>query len=138
MKLTPREVRYSATNKWTGAKQAGLIPNIKEFVCSDCGCQATEWDHRDYTKYMDVDPVCAKCNVARGEGYPKINSASIEVEWAVFGKKPIHDQKTEVVKFRLSDQELTALRKLAEKNGVGVSDLIRGLIRQSAQRKRCW
>ena len=44
--------------------------------CMDCGAPASCWDHRDYLKPMEVDPVCASCNCRRGaaknhNGYKK-------------------------------------------------------------------
>ena len=33
--------------------------------CSDCEKRATCWDHRDYMRPDDVDPVCAGCNLKR-------------------------------------------------------------------------
>lgn len=37
-----------------------------ELACTDCGEPAAAYDHRDYTRQLDVEPVCASCNVARG------------------------------------------------------------------------
>jgi len=34
--------------------------------CVDCGAPATCYDHRDYSKPLDVEPVCWKCNAQRG------------------------------------------------------------------------
>ncbi len=42
-----------------------------EVACADCGCRACEYDHRDYMKPLQVDPVCRSCNAARGEGANK-------------------------------------------------------------------
>jgi hypothetical protein len=36
--------------------------------CVDCGAEALCYDHRDYTKPLDVVPVCRSCNVKRGYG----------------------------------------------------------------------
>lgn len=38
--------------------------------CVDCGRQATCYDHRDYSKPLDVDAVCRGCNNKRGPGAP--------------------------------------------------------------------
>lgn len=36
-------------------------------LCVDCGTQrATDWEHRDYSKPLQVDPVCRSCNCLRG------------------------------------------------------------------------
>lgn len=34
--------------------------------CVDCGMPAKEYDHRDYTRPLDVVPVCGSCNSKRG------------------------------------------------------------------------
>jgi hypothetical protein len=41
--------------------------------CVDCGAQARDYDHRDYNKPLEVDPVCRRCNLRRG---PAIEVAS--------------------------------------------------------------
>jgi len=33
--------------------------------CVDCGKPATDWEHRDYAKPLDVDPCCKSCNLRR-------------------------------------------------------------------------
>lgn len=50
------------------AIQRGLLPNLKEgkHACVDCGGVAHEYDHRDYGRPFDVDPVCRSCNKRRG------------------------------------------------------------------------
>lgn len=52
--------RISAAVKWRH------IPRAATFACVDCGIPATEYDHRDYTKPRDVEPVCRPCNHKRG------------------------------------------------------------------------
>lgn len=56
----------------SGAKRFGLIPRPETLKCADCGDKARYYDHRDYTKPMDVEPVCAGCNTRRGPGIHKI------------------------------------------------------------------
>jgi len=34
--------------------------------CVDCGSPANRYEHRDYTKPLDVVPVCRACNYRRG------------------------------------------------------------------------
>lgn len=38
--------------------------------CADCGEPAYCYDHRDYRKPIDVQPVCRACNQRRGPGLP--------------------------------------------------------------------
>lgn len=50
------------------AIKRGLLPSLKsgEYACTDCGCVAHEYDHRDYARPFDVQPVCRSCNKQRG------------------------------------------------------------------------
>ncbi len=48
------------------AIKAGLLPKAKGQICVDCGWEANCYDHRDYTKPLDVVPVCTGCNTKRG------------------------------------------------------------------------
>ena len=50
------------------AKRVGYLPNAKDYLCADCGKRAHHWEHRDYTRPLDVQPTCTKCNFARGPG----------------------------------------------------------------------
>lgn len=46
--------------------RAGRIPPARDFQCTDCSRPAYCYDHRDYAKPFDVEPVCASCNGKRG------------------------------------------------------------------------
>ena len=46
-------------------KAGDLTPITKNTKCVDCGEQAKYYDHRDYNKPLDVEPVCNKCNQKR-------------------------------------------------------------------------
>ena len=50
------------------AIKRGLLPSLKsgEYACVDCGAVALEYDHRDYGRPFDVEPVCRSCNKQRG------------------------------------------------------------------------
>lgn len=53
----------------TAAIYHGDLPKLDgSVVCTDCGEPAQEYDHRDYKKPLEVDPVCMACNAARGPG----------------------------------------------------------------------
>lgn len=60
--------KSAASHKITRlAVLSGILPTIDEWtVCADCGGKASECDHRDYMKPLDVDPVCRSCNKLRG------------------------------------------------------------------------
>lgn len=51
--------------------KTGQIPRANTLICVDCGAQAEVYDHRDYLKPKDVEPVCRKCNYKRGPGKNK-------------------------------------------------------------------
>ena len=48
------------------AIKAGALKPAKEMVCVDCEAPARDWDHRDYSKPLAVQPVCRVCNQRRG------------------------------------------------------------------------
>lgn len=48
------------------AIRQGLLSRPTLFECVDCGQPATCYDHRDYNKPLEVDPVCRGCNKRRG------------------------------------------------------------------------
>lgn len=47
---------------------AGKLPDLRSEVvpCSDCGARANRYDHRNYSRPLDVEPVCHPCNLRRG------------------------------------------------------------------------
>lgn len=55
-----------ASTVLNAAVKVGLLPRVQTLVCVDCGRQAQGYDHRDYSKPLEVDPVCMKCNKLRG------------------------------------------------------------------------
>lgn len=46
----------------------GIIPRVSTLSCVDCGKPACDYDHRDYTKPLEIEPTCRKCNLKRGQG----------------------------------------------------------------------
>lgn len=55
------------------AVKAGVLPDLScgEYACTDCGAVACQYDHRDYARPLDVEPVCRGCNYRRGSAvYP--------------------------------------------------------------------
>ena len=52
------------------AIKEGVILPACAYQCADCGKQATQYDHRDYSRPLDISPVCGSCNVRRGPGKP--------------------------------------------------------------------
>lgn len=60
----------AAHNAVRAAVRQGILPPVKTQLCADCGATACDYDHRDYAKPLEVDPVCRKCNRARGPARP--------------------------------------------------------------------
>lgn len=60
---------------WKGIK-LGLIPNRIGELCVDCGKTAAAHDHRDWSKPLEVDPVCLSCNKKRGPAAPWAGAAN--------------------------------------------------------------
>lgn len=48
------------------AIRTGKLKPAHLFNCADCGSKASQYEHRDYSKPLDVDPVCPRCNRLRG------------------------------------------------------------------------
>jgi hypothetical protein len=44
----------------------GELPHPSTLKCVDCGSPAQVYDHRDYDKPLQVEPVCRGCNCRRG------------------------------------------------------------------------
>lgn len=42
------------------------LPRARSLVCADCGVTARDYDHRDYTEPLCVEPTCRSCNLRRG------------------------------------------------------------------------
>ena len=128
MMLTPDELRYVARGRWGHAKTAGLVPAIQGQKCVDCDDWATEYDHRDYRRYMDVEPVCQLCNAKRGQGFPPTNSAPVEVWWYS------ENRSWRAVWFDFDEDDIAMLDLLAEHHGITAKDYIRASIRTEAKK----
>lgn len=66
------------------ARREGVLADPRAFPCTDCQGDATEYDHRDYNKPLEVEPVCRGCNVRRGRAIPKQWSPG---EWPAYLKR---------------------------------------------------
>ena len=58
--------RARCQSQTTRAIRNGQLPKPHTRSCVDCGRQAEEYDHRNYTHPMDVVAVCHRCNMRRG------------------------------------------------------------------------
>lgn len=59
------------------ALKIGAIKPARGQICVDCGRAATELEHRDYLRPLDVDPVCHRCNCRRGPVHKKFNNGHV-------------------------------------------------------------
>ena len=57
------------------AKRKGMLKWVGKgcgIKCTDCHREARHYDHRDYSKPLDVDPVCVDCNIKRGPALNRV------------------------------------------------------------------
>ena len=52
------------------AVRTKIVPRAKDCICIDCGKSAYCYDHRDYSKPTEIEPVCGRCQGLRGPGLP--------------------------------------------------------------------
>ena len=72
-KIIRKNQRYGKTNpEKRAARKAismairrGDLPRVSTCDCVDCGIQAAEYHHEDYSKPLEVEPLCKKCHVKR-------------------------------------------------------------------------
>jgi hypothetical protein len=60
---SPQKIAHKAVAR---AIKNGELKKPSLFTCLDCGGPATEYDHRDYSKPLEVTAVCRGCNLRRG------------------------------------------------------------------------
>jgi len=51
------------------AVRSGRMQPATAFACIDCTAPAEVYDHRDYNKPLQVEPVCLRCNARRGPAF---------------------------------------------------------------------
>lgn len=58
-----QNVAYAAVRR---AVASGALLPVTRYRCVDCGEPAQHYDHRDYGRPLEVQPVCRSCNRKRG------------------------------------------------------------------------
>lgn len=58
-------LKHKARCKVYWAIKRGDLTPVAKCSCADCGVPATEYHHEDYTKPLEVIPLCKSCHVAR-------------------------------------------------------------------------
>jgi hypothetical protein len=57
--------KHSAHVIVNSAVRRGDLPRVSTCDCVDCGIQAAEYHHEDYSKPLEVEPLCKKCHIKR-------------------------------------------------------------------------
>lgn len=65
-----RETQFGKTRERIGQEvrvevERGNIKRIGDCICADCGKQAHNYHHEDYSKPLDVIPLCGSCHRLR-------------------------------------------------------------------------
>lgn len=63
--------RYEAQAEVSRAKAVGALRAPRGLACTDCGGSAVEYEHRDYNRPLDVQPICRGCNLRRKRAIPR-------------------------------------------------------------------
>ena len=114
-----RLAQRRAVTTTTKRVKGGLILKATAHKCVDCGKQASEYDHRDYDKPEQIEPVCASCNRKRG------SAKFIEPD------KPISLKgHSAFVNVAMEPAAKRELERLAKEQGWSISTLIRWAIKQ--------
>jgi len=58
-------IKYKAHQKVQYAIRSGKLPKSSECMCNDCGKAANQYHHEDYSKPLEVIPLCKQCHVKR-------------------------------------------------------------------------
>lgn len=67
--------QYLAHKAVATAIREGRLSRPNQHPCVDCGRRASQYDHRDYSKPLEVAPVCRRCNLARGPAFTQLVGA---------------------------------------------------------------
>ena len=97
------------------AVKNGDLPPVSELKCVDCGKPAKHYDHRDYGKPLEVEPVCVSCNCKRGPAIPGPHTKACS-EGLLYA--------------RITPSEKEKLMKLAKRYNVPMSDVIRHIVQE--------
>lgn len=68
--------QYLALSAVAKARRKGELQDPKTLQCVDCQRPAVVYEHRDYNKPLDVQPVCISCNFKRGPAIGHVTKTS--------------------------------------------------------------
>lgn len=78
-------VKLAAHREVGRARRAGTLADPRTLKCTDCSRPATEYDHREYRKPLDVEPVCRRCNLLRGPAIDALTWTTSPIK----GRRPV-------------------------------------------------
>lgn len=84
MRITDWTGKDRASRQVATAIAAGRLPRPNQLKCADCPAPAIEYEHRDYNKPLQVDPICRRCNLLRGPAIPLAGSVERLLEHGVW------------------------------------------------------
>ena len=107
------------------ALKCGQLPRITaQTKCVDCSRPAQVYDHRDYGKPLEVEPVCQRCNVHRGPGLPyKGRRKRWRKNQVNYGSYVMEREN-----FYLPEPTIRRLKALSKQLGISVAEVIRRAI----------
>ena len=103
----------------TKAVKSGDLPHISTHSCVDCGNPAKAYDHRDYNKPLEVEPVCVRCNCRRGKAIPLVIGEHEKLP------PTLETNKSKILQVRLDKADKDKLRQLAANSRVSISEWLR-------------
>jgi hypothetical protein len=101
------------------AVKKGELPKQNTLKCTDCGKQARDYDHRDYTKPLDVEPVCRSCNQLRSYAMPEFRQPKGVIK-NIMGLK--NDKN---INFRWDEKGFKLVARRAKANGLSKEAYLR-------------
>ena len=92
-----RKIQALATTAVNKAVKLGHLPHPSTLSCVDCGTTEKRmvYDHRDYSKPLEVAAVCNQCNLLRG---PALGHKTFKSERAKLSRRSKGLPKVQVVK----------------------------------------
>lgn len=114
------------------AVQRGDLDRPELFECADCDARATQWDHRDYRKPLDVEAVCDPCNRKRPPALPLGDVDASDAPWYSPADRRTKDAKLQI---RMYVADLKALKALAAGEGLSMAAYLARLVRKEAKKQ---
>lgn len=131
MKITRASLAEAARSRVGGAIKKGELKPPQDFACTDCGGEATQYDHRDYRLPLVVEAVCDPCNRKRPPALPESSVNSSEAHWY----SPTGRKKSMKFQMRMHGDDHRLLMSMADLDRLSMSEWIHNQIRAEAKRR---